>query len=282
MRIISRVVLCLLVGIGCMRSEPSSGMIYQVSLMWAIVQKPNTPLMNLSVMPIIRRQLGTAVAVDADGGLLTARHVVDIGMHEEENFSSICDMKNVERVELELDISDSLGRHWLGHASAKTAEEMLCDYLGRVRLRWDSDSVAHVIALGGVVDIALVQIDARGIEHVILDPGVQPKPDEPIALEGRPFGWVSLRTRGSVMRGCRKEHYGDKWLLIDQPVVEMNALVYPGMSGGMVLDGDTFIGLIVMQGDPYGSFAVSGSYAAQWYEWARGRAKRLPSNECPQ
>lgn len=281
MRIIARIALGLVVAAGCIRVAPSSGVIYRIEMTWVVIPNMVFQLPNIPWIPDINHIAGTGVAVDADGMLLTARHVVDIGMNEEVGAPKICDMQNVNRVEVALKVTDALERHWLGEASAVVSGEALCDDLGRVRFQWDPMSTAHVVALGGVVDIALVHIKQEGIEHITLNPAVRPKFAEPVRLEGRPLGWSSLKTQGKVIRDCIHEKYVKKWLLIDEPVVMMDAPAYPGMSGGLVLDGDTFLGILVMRGDPVGSLAVSSSYAAQWYAWVRGRTPYQPSIECP-
>jgi hypothetical protein len=125
MRIIARFLLLLL--LVCLAGDYQSKSwrrAYQVIILTNTLLKPGI-LFSFSRVTIPNNLSGTAFAVDSNGLLLTARHVVDVA----DTNQQICrrGFSEDKKIFLNILVADVYGRIWNGYAEAEDSDESFCN-----------------------------------------------------------------------------------------------------------------------------------------------------------
>lgn len=225
---------------------------------------------------------GSATAVSPDGDLLTARHVVDVSWdHSELCAECWIDVQNEYALReahiglITLTITGPDGDTWHGYG-AMPIDGWPCDDDLVPRIEWYPISTATVVAMDARSDLALISIEADGLEHLQLERQVPVWHEELVAL-GLPGGTREVRT-GPVLLPCLVKP--NSRLLFPMPMLQVWFELKRGMSGGPIVDGNRLLGINAQIGKFQESYAVSGFYAALWYDWVRGVSPERPGPFC--
>lgn len=282
MRQLALGVLTGLLGLLCIQPDPFPSYVravYQVNVRQTVGLKPYAFLYQGHI-PEDSAWTGTAFAVTSNGMLMTVRHAVDLGDGSPE-FCGPAGMF-VDRITLDLEVKDTYGQRWKGEASSVATPDGFCDMFGRVNLAWKPRSEAQVLISNGYADLALLRIRARGLAHIDLKSDIQPAEGDAVTATGWPRD-VPITSTGFVVDRCTTAWpYSEHQPVRYQPTIQTSAEVVPGMSGGPVVIGNTLAGVTArMRLDVPLGVGVTGSYAAQWYEWVTGKTTVMPAPECP-
>jgi serine protease Do len=150
--------------------------------------------------PQLERSSGSGVIVDADGFIVTNAHVVE----------------NATHIEVELPFEAT------GGAPARS----ILKRRGRV-------AAARVVAIDHETDIAVVQVDARGLPALAFGDSDSLRPGELVLAFGSPLGLDSSVSMGVVSAVARQLTPEDPMIY-----VQTDATINPGNSGGALVDTD--------------------------------------------
>ena len=235
--------------------------------------------------------VGSAVAVSADGDLLTARHVVSLTAESPTlcqgfaiDWNRMALIRNVSVVSYQLTV---IGPGWFDRYSGTAAGSALkdwCDENGNLNLEWSPDSTATLRSADSRTDLALLDLKAEGIPHLQVGRKA-PTSGNAVLAAGTPRLFREPVVQGSVFLPCvMRTHARDR--VPPMPVVEFLTALERGMSGGPVVYDGKVAGIsvmVMMDGDRLRrSYAIYGPYVAAWYDWTKKPSvSPRPEPVCP-
>ena len=191
-------------------------------------------------------------------------------------------MKDVRIAWVELTVTDLAGGKWYGYGYAPMDDGFPCSGGSVYRIQWHPSSTAIVDAVDMATDLALIRIEANGLSPMTLE-RKEPETGSPLVAIGIPRGKETVRI-GSVLTPCHLKfdtRANGMTAFHSSPMLSMSLELERGMSGGPTADGATLLGINAqIDGGQPVSYAISGNYAAHWYDWVRGRASHPPSVTC--
>jgi S1-C subfamily serine protease len=226
---------------------------------------------------------GSAVAISADGDLLTERHVVDSNFYMPwpcTDWVDIVDGKEVKMnvliKSLELTVTASNGHQWRGTAHPRNPNGPWCDGQNNLSLVWTPTSDARIVIMDDVHDLALVSIRTSSkIPYIRLQRGLAIA-GQNVKIGGFPHGENYPKIySGTVMAPCEMNR-----IIMPMPVIRVTPRVSAGVSGGPVIVGNKLAGIIFGSAGKDQSLAVPGFYIAKWLDWVNNRTLKPPELVC--
>lgn len=244
---------------------------------------------------------GSAVAVSADGHLLTNRHVVDPRYFAAVACKSLVleDYSSATISSLRIDYSFSdISREPVSFGvtvKPKGGDADICT--DPMHAAWYArfGDQSGIAAMDEHADLALVRLDVSGIPFLGFGGGAVTAGDRLIA-----FGYdrhdALIRAEGPLVSPCSPAEEEDVpgdviFLPTPQPLMKVKAAIRSGMSGGALVSGGALAGMTVLgegeceedaescDEDAAGGYAIPAPYLEAWYRWALGNGAR-PGKVC--
>jgi serine protease Do len=156
------------------------------------------------------------------------------------------------------------------------------DDAAAIGLRRGGRTVAHgtIVGADAAHDLALLRLDRAVDGHEFALSGRSPRPGDPVTAVGYPRGAPLVQAQGSVLGTATTlpSHGTGR-----RALVETDAVVSPGQSGGPLLAGRKVVGIIDLgaaQGTGQPSFAVSARDAAPLVARWRRDPEAVPQRPC--
>lgn len=252
---------------------------------------------------------GTAFAVDANGWLITARHVID----PEELAGDYCEfaakfsVSRTDRLELDTDITDIVGHSWKTRAVITRPGDTdgVCGTKGPLHVERDTMWPVSIEKLDTIADLALIKLTSDGPVMTLAWGSMKKLPKyDPVYAFGFPTEYGLFMGTGLLINRCEYSVTTD--VTSPGPHAQVTASLEllsryildakPGMSGGPVIAQEKVVGVLVAaerlaaREDPEGilppfetidlGFTVPVDYVHAWYLWARGLSKVRPTIVC--
>lgn len=246
---------------------------------------------------------GSAVAVTADGQLLTNRHVVDpryvaavtckILAHEG------CSRVVLDSLTVDYSFFDAAREEvsFTVTVSPKARDTDLCTDPMRASWAGKAEDTSRIVAMDEGADLALVKLAVADIPFVKLDTSM-PQVGSPVYAIGYGESGALRRTAGPVLAACaqiEEAEVPDDVIFLPQPhvLLRVQAPLHSGMSGGPIMVGRVLIGISVLgegecpesdpekcEMEPESGYGIPAAYLNAWYLWATGRADTRPTVVC--